>query len=78
MFLRSDAMQAAVAMWNWIPGIVILSQLCPEGVEATKCTTRPAPPAPPNGPLDTPDATSSVGRYAILAGSQNLGTNLAR
>merc|ERR1719420_841662 len=26
---------AIVHMWMWIPGVVLLSQLCPKGVEAT-------------------------------------------
>lgn len=33
--LGADAFQLVVQQWTWIPGIVILSQLCPDGVEAT-------------------------------------------
>ena len=49
--LGADAFQEVVAKWNWLPGIVILSQMCPDGVEATM--------------------------YALLAGAQNFGSNLA-
>lgn len=49
-FLGSDVFVQIVQQWTWIPGIVILSQLCPDGVEATM--------------------------YAILAGTQNLGSSL--
>lgn len=33
--LGSNAMQSTVQMWMWMPGVVLLSQLCPEGMEAT-------------------------------------------
>ena len=33
--LGSDAAQQMVLLWTWMPSIVILSQLCPKGVEAT-------------------------------------------
>lgn len=33
--LGSDAAQQIVLLWTWMPSIVILSQLCPHGVEAT-------------------------------------------
>lgn len=33
--LGSDAFQEIVQQWTWIPAIVLLSQLCPDGMEAT-------------------------------------------
>merc|ERR1719482_1670252 len=33
--LGSSVLQSVVGQWMWMPGIVILSQLCPKGMEAT-------------------------------------------
>jgi hypothetical protein len=33
--LGCDAFQSIVTMWTWIPGVVLTSQLCPSGLEAT-------------------------------------------
>jgi len=33
--LGADAAQQLVMTWTWIPGLVMISQLCPDGVEAT-------------------------------------------
>jgi hypothetical protein len=49
--LGGQAFQQVVAAWSWIPGVVLLAQLCPNKVEAIM--------------------------YALLAGSANLGLNIA-
>jgi folate/biopterin transporter len=33
--LGSSVLQSVVSQWMWMPGVVILSQLCPKGMEAT-------------------------------------------
>jgi len=33
--LGANVLQSVVAQWMWMPGVVILSQLCPKGMEAT-------------------------------------------
>jgi len=33
--LGASALQMVVGQWMWMPGVVILSQLCPKGMEAT-------------------------------------------
>merc|ERR1719393_830572 len=33
--LGASVMQTVVSQWMWMPGVVILSQLCPKGMEAT-------------------------------------------
>jgi len=33
--LGSSTLQTIVSQWMWMPGVVILSQLCPKGMEAT-------------------------------------------
>jgi len=33
--IGSQASQALVMQWMWMPGVIILSQLCPKGMEAT-------------------------------------------
>merc|ERR1719502_847433 len=33
--LGANVLQTIVGQWMWMPGIVILSQLCPKGMEAT-------------------------------------------
>merc|ERR1719287_323287 len=33
--LGSSVLTTVIAQWMWMPGVVILSQLCPKGMEAT-------------------------------------------
>merc|ERR1719424_914931 len=33
--LGSSVLTTVVGQWMWMPGVVILSQLCPKGMEAT-------------------------------------------
>jgi hypothetical protein len=33
--MGSSVLQTVIAQWMWMPGVVILSQLCPKGMEAT-------------------------------------------
>merc|ERR1719160_1522256 len=33
--LGASVLQSVVGQWMWMPGVVILSQLCPKGMEAT-------------------------------------------
>merc|ERR1719311_802628 len=33
--LGGSVLQTIVSQWMWMPGVVILSQLCPKGMEAT-------------------------------------------
>merc|ERR1719326_2616244 len=33
--LGASVLTTVVAQWMWMPGVVILSQLCPKGMEAT-------------------------------------------
>merc|ERR1711957_907171 len=33
--LGSSVFQTVIGQWMWMPGVVILSQLCPKGMEAT-------------------------------------------
>ncbi|GAB5356628.1 hypothetical protein AAMO2058_000305800 [Amorphochlora amoebiformis] len=49
--LGSQALQQMVLQLGWIPGVVLMSHLCHDGMEATM--------------------------YAIMAGSQNLGSNIS-
>eukprot|EP00466_Bigelowiella_natans_P011221 jgi/Bigna1/72060/fgenesh1_pg.18_\ len=49
--LGSQALMQMVLQFGWIPGVVLMSHLCHEGMEATM--------------------------YAIMAGSQNLGSNIS-
>jgi len=49
--LGGNAFQQVVASWTWIPGVILLSHLCPNKMEAIM--------------------------YALLAGSSNLGSNIA-
>jgi len=49
--LGSQALQQMVLQLGWIPGVVLMSHLCHEGMEATM--------------------------YALMAGSQNLGSNIS-
>merc|ERR1719261_2242167 len=35
MVVGGSVLQTVVGQWMWMPGVVILSQLCPKGMEAT-------------------------------------------
>jgi len=35
LVLGLDCVEAAIAQWQWMPQVVILSYLCPKGMEAT-------------------------------------------
>mmetsp|Transcript_22348 Transcript_22348/g.31292 ORF Transcript_22348/g.31292 Transcript_22348/m.31292 type:complete len:604 (-) Transcript_22348:157-1968(-) len=49
--LGSQALQQMILQFGWIPGVVLMSHLCHEGMEATM--------------------------YALMAGSQNMGSNIS-